>query len=191
MPNDARFVPFGRVGRPHGLRGECRLFLFHPASPLTPALANTAGLRLVAPGRDPVPCRVTSVRGSAAEFAIVQFDTILSRDAIAEWTHAILEVPSHVFPPLDDGEFYAWQLAGLTLVDEDGEPVGEVIEWADFGGGDLLAIRYRGREEFVPFAEPWIGDVDLERRTIVFRPLDLFDDEERQPKGQRGRGEPS
>lgn len=186
MAASDRWVAFGRIGRPHGLRGECRFFPFRKESPLLDDLSAFADVRLIHPETGERRTRLVALRGASAEFRIATIEGITSRDAVESWTHAVVEVPAHVFPPAEDDEFYAWQLRGLTLVLESGEKVGEVLDLTNFGGGDLLAVRYRGREEFVPFAEPWIGAIDRDARTCVLRPEGLLDDDETPPPRSRG-----
>jgi 16S rRNA processing protein RimM len=76
-------------------------------------------------------------------------------------------VPQHVFPPLSDDEWYAYQLKGLSVLDRSARSqIGVVVGLVDFGAGDLLEVRVRGKNYYLPFAEPYVGDVDLEEGTV-------------------------
>jgi len=56
--------------------------------------------------------------------------------------------------PLGEGEFWAHELEGMLVVDEDGRPLGEVEEVLCRPAQDLLVIRGEGGEEHqVPFGK--------------------------------------
>ena len=44
----------------------------------------------------------------------------IDRDAIDRFRHAILQVPEDALPELPEGEYYRFQLIGLTVVDREG-----------------------------------------------------------------------
>jgi len=160
---DDVWVGFGRVGRPHGLRGELR---FHPFNTETRHLDELERVRL-AFDDERVEMRVRGVRRGAAALLLSLYG-VSTRDDASRWSGATVEVPAETFEPLDEGEYYGYQLEGLVVVDEKGDRVGSVVEYTNFGAGDLLLIRTdSGREEYLPFADPYVGEIDLERGTVV------------------------
>ncbi len=75
--------------------------------------------------------------------------------------------------PLGEGEFWAHELEGMLVVDEDGRPLGEVEEVLCRPAQDLLVIRGEGGEEHqVPFVEAFIKCVDPAGRTITVRVIE-------------------
>ncbi len=68
-----------------------------------------------------------------------------------------------------DGEFYFDDLIGLSAVDPDGKPIGEVVGVNNFGAGDLLEVRLAGKKqtEYVSFTHDFVPDVDMEARRVV------------------------
>lgn len=166
-PNDT-LIPVGRLGKPHGLRGQLTLHLHHPdsdriwkAKELT--LRDGAGDRIV---------RVERLE-RVTKGGIVSLAGCTSREAADALVHAEVLVPSSFFPPLAEGEgFYAFQLEGLTALSETGEKVGVVATLTSFGAGDILVVDVPGDSWLLPFAEPYVGQVDLVARTVVVRPLE-------------------
>jgi 16S rRNA processing protein RimM len=68
--------------------------------------------------------------------------------------------------PLARGEFYVADLSGCRAIGPSG-PAGVVVAVVDAGGGDMLEVqRPDGRRVFVPFRDRFVGDVDVESRTI-------------------------
>lgn len=156
------WVLFGKLGRPHGLRGELRLFLLHEASPHLDLLD---AVRLEGEAGT-LETRIVNLR-RGTKSPLVRLDGIAGREDAERWVHAKLWVPTEVFPETDEGEFYGWELQGLEVVDAEGRRVGKVRALRDFGAGDLLEIRVRGRDVFVPFAEPYVLEVDIEAGRVV------------------------
>lgn len=79
----------------------------------------------------------------------------------------VLLVPREFAAPLSSDEWYIKDLVGLSLIDADGNDIGEVlsvIETAD----DLLEIRRSDGSRFMlPFRKQFVGEPDLTSRTIV------------------------
>lgn len=160
MP-EADWVRFGTLGRAHGLKGEIRFFPLHADSEFV-ADADTVEVRHQAASRR---LKVTRARMGGGKW-LLQLEGIRFRDqaeALVGWE---LWVPATLFPQPEDGEFYGYQLQGLRVVDPSGEEVGEVLALVDFGAGDLLEVRIGRQEIYVPFAEPYVGEIDLEHGTV-------------------------
>lgn len=84
-------------------------------------------------------------------------------------------VPRDSGAPLTDNEWYLSDLVGLSLVDVNGTTLGEIIgiiESAD----DLLEIRKPDGNSFlVPFRSRFVGEPDIENRTLVLTALWLME----------------
>ena len=95
----------GRVGRPHGLDGS-----FHVAQPTPQLLALGSSLRVG--GRDTEVVR----RAGTDERPILRLALAADRDAIAALRGQELLAPRGAAPELADGEFWADDLEGCTVV---------------------------------------------------------------------------
>lgn len=166
---DPDWIEWATTGRPHGVRGEIRLFLHNPDSG---ANARVRSVRIVAPDGRTLLTDVASLRPGPRS-AIARFEQIPDRDAAEAWKNSAVEVRADVFPELDDDEWYAFELEGLSAVRPDGSAYGVVDTLTDFGAGPLLAIRRGGDVEFLPFAAPYVGEVDREAGTVVVDPTDF------------------
>lgn len=166
---DEEWIEWATTGRPHGVRGEIRLFLHNPDSDALDAIER---VRLVRDDGTALDSRLLSLR-PGPKAAIARFEHVDGRDGADAWKNAAVHVLASVFPELDDDEFYGFELEGLVALRPDGTRYGVVDALTDFGAGDLLVIR-RGRDvEFLPFAEPYVGEIDLDARTIVVDPTDF------------------
>ena len=79
-----------------------------------------------------------------------------------------LAVPESERVPLEDDEFYDWELQGCEVRTVEGEQLGRVTEVLRTGGVELLAVEgERGREYLIPLAEEICVEIDVARKTIT------------------------
>ena len=172
----------GRIGRPHGIRGEVTVEVRTDE----PDHRFRRGARLdTVPPRPgaAVPATLT-VAGSRWHQGrlLIDFEEVGDRDAAEGLRNVVLMV--EVDPrarPEDPEEFYDHQLTGLTaVVSGTEERVGEVTEVLHSGAQDLLVVRRDdGREVLVPFVSALVPQVDLlAGRLLVVDQPGLLDPEE-------------
>lgn len=155
----------GRIGRPHGVRGE-----------VTVEVRTDDPERRFAPGAvlatDPSsagPLTVSSKRWHSG-ILLLRFEGVDDRDAAERLRNTWLVIDSaDVEPPEDPDEFYDHQLIGLSVVTVEGEAVGEVTDVLHHGQ-DLLVVRHAGREVLVPFVKALVPEVDLAAGRLVIDP---------------------
>jgi 16S rRNA processing protein RimM len=162
------YLVVGRIGKPHGLRGEVSVEPRTDEPERRFAAGATVGTRRDRPGdRDG---RTLTVRGHRWHSGrlLLTFEEIADRDAAEEARGTLLVVP--VDPderPEDPEEFYDHQLVGLTVVTPDGATVGRLKEVVHGTAQDLLVVDVDGREVLVPFVSTLVPDVDLAGGLIV------------------------
>jgi 16S rRNA processing protein RimM len=145
-------VKVGKVGRPHGLDGA-----FFVEEPSDDGRWFEKGARLLAGGAD---AEVVIARRGAGGRPVIRLDRPVPRGTT-------LEVPRSALPPTAEGEFYAFELVGLEVLEEGGRVLGRVEavhpgpanDSLDLGGGVLL-----------PLVEACIREVDLEGERILVAP---------------------
>ena len=151
------------MGRPAGLDGSMHVQLHNPASQVL-----QRGPRLIL--RLDALETAFSVEGArrAGKSWVLRLCGVLDRDAAASWTGAAVLAPrSELRLQRADGEWFAFELEGLTAILKDGTTIGIVKAIANFGAGDLLVIqRSSGDDWILPFAEPFVGAVDLAARSV-------------------------
>jgi 16S rRNA processing protein RimM len=160
-------VVVGRVGRPHGIKGEVSVEVRtdDPERRLAPGMTlrtepTAAGPLTIAAGR------VHSGR------LLLTFEGYPDRTA-AERLRGVLLV-ADVDPgerPEDPEEFYDHQLVGLAVRTVAGEDVGTLDEVLHLPGQDVLAVRRPGGDEvLVPFVHQIVPVVDLDAGEVVVDP---------------------
>jgi 16S rRNA processing protein RimM len=157
-------VAVGRIGRPHGIRGEVSVELWTDEPERR--FAAGAQLQVRRPAGGPAPAQPTLTVAATRwhqERLLVRFTELPDRNA-AEAARG-LDLLIAVSPdehPEDPEEFYDHQLIGLTVATTDGVDVGVVSEVMHSGAQDLLVVRRDGRDDaLVPFVSALVPEVDL------------------------------
>jgi 16S rRNA processing protein RimM len=159
---DEGFIAVGRVLAPFGLKGELRV------QPLTDNPGRFAPKSRLWAGDQ----KVTIIASREAQNAIfIKLKGYADRTSVARFHHALLQVPESELPTLEEGEFYRYQLIGLTVVDRDGGVLGTLEEIIETGANDVYRVRRDdGTDLLLPALDDVVVQVDLEARTIVVDP---------------------
>jgi len=140
-------VSIGRVGRPHGIDGA-----FFIERPSEDACWWRVGSRFLAGGEE---VEVVAARRSSGR-PVIRLDRAVERGAL-------LEVEREALPPTDDDEYYAFQLIGLEVVEENGRALGTVADVIPGVANDVLEVG----GHLLPMVEDCIRAVDLEAGRIT------------------------
>jgi 16S rRNA processing protein RimM len=164
-------IVVGRVGRPHGIRGEVVIGVrtdepdlrFAPGATVEAGPDDSgAGERLT----------VASARWHSGHL-LVAFAGVTDRTAAAELTGSWLSVDSSQLPETGDpDEFRDYELIGLSVRTCAGDPVGVVTDVLHYGQ-DLLVVRRAdgpGDECLVPFVKAIVPEVDTSAGVVVIDP---------------------
>jgi 16S rRNA processing protein RimM len=159
-------VTVGRIGRPHGIRGDVVVGVRTDE----PELRFAKGSRL---DTDPVgigPLVVAGTKWHSGEL-LVRFEGIADRDAAAELRGSWLLVDAALIAPPDDpDEFNDTDLIGLSVRTVSGTEVGTVDDVLH-SGQDVLVIRAEGHGNvMVPFVLPLVPEVDVKAGFLVIDP---------------------
>jgi 16S rRNA processing protein RimM len=162
-------VVVGRIGKPHGIRGEVTLDVRTDEPERRFAPGTT--LRAEAPaGADRRPSSLTVTRARWHQSTLlVTFEELGDRNAAEAARGTVLHATlAHDETPEDPEEFYDHQLIGLDVVDLDGSPLGTVKALVHGSAQDLLTVRTPdGRDALVPFVSALVPEVDLAAGRIV------------------------
>ena len=171
--NSPQLIAVGRIGKPVGLRGMCRVFPM--GSVLTDA---TYPMTLqCGRGRNQQQVELTECKPAGKEMLKVQFAGITSREAVDLLKNNYLYVPVDELPEVDSNEYYFYQLKDLRVVDDTGAEVGKVVEVYNFPTSDALEISLlsNGEKVLYPFRSETIVSVSLEDGVVTIKKEFLLD----------------
>jgi 16S rRNA processing protein RimM len=159
-----------RIGAPHGVRGEVKLWSF-TADP-----AAVAGYGPLESQDGTLRFEIEALR-PAKDHLVARLSGVRDRDAAQRLTNVDLYVPRERLPVPAPEEFYHADLIGLRAENRDGTALATVVGIHDFGAGDLLELRAAGASSTVlmPFTAETVPVVDIAGgRVVIDPPQDLF-----------------
>ena len=181
-------VIVGRIGRPHGIRGELVIGVRTDEPDLRFAVGAVLDVHAQpdpAETGDGHTLTVVRARWHSGQL-LVTFEGITDRTAAGELTGSWLSVDSGQLPrTADPDEFRDHELIGLSVRTPDGGLVGVVTDVLHHGQ-DLLVIKRAdgGDEEYlVPFVKAIVPEVDVDAGLLVIDPPPGLLDPEPPPFG--------
>jgi 16S rRNA processing protein RimM len=141
-------VQIGKVGKPHGIDGA-----FFVEQPSADERWWKTGARFLAGGAE---VEVVAHRRSSGR-PVVKLDRAVERGAT-------IEVERDALPPTEEDEYYAFELVGLPVVEENGRELGSVKAVTTGIANDVLELD---SGVLLPMIEDCVQHVDLAGRRIV------------------------
>ncbi len=171
-----RLVALGRVVGVHGLKGMVRVGFPGRSADLDPGTFMALGEFLVGG----VPFLVLNAALGRGH-VLVKLAGIDSRAEAEPLVGREVQGEARRFPELDDGEYYWFQLLGLSVVHAgDGTVLGVLAEIWPTGAHDVYVVRQEKREVLLPAVEEIIQEIDLKEGVVKVWPppglLDLYAD---------------
>ncbi len=168
----SNLILMGMIGKPKGVKGEVWIYTY-TAQPKDiadyGALYDDAGRRIS-----------ISIRQIKSPQVVATIDGVNDRDAAMLLRGVKLFTRRDQLPPLAAGQFYLADLIGMDAVDRDANPIGVVVDVANYGAGDIVEIKRQGQKELLclRFAADHIIDVDLVNRRIKISIPDFIETRE-------------
>lgn len=154
------YLSVGFLRRPHGVKGEIVMDV-HTDFPER----MKSGRKLFI-GEERQPVTLTSVRPHQSGL-LVKFKGVETPEQAGKFRKQWVYVKKSDLPPLSEGQLYQFELLGFRVVDEDGNPLGELVEILETGANDVYVVRDdSGREILLPNIPSVILDLEPASRTM-------------------------
>ena len=178
LPEDA--VELGGLAAPWGGKGWFKVHA-HSASP--EALFHARDWYLLPSSKPPrsvggkppaAPLFTGCVRVRIREIKphgdgiVAQIQGVDDRNITESLQGSRIFIPRAKFPPPKKGEFYWVDLLGMSVVNRQGEDLGQVADLLSTGPQTVLVIRHEATdtERLIPFVDAYIDAVDQPERRI-------------------------
>ena len=163
LPDGA--VAVGRVIRPHGSDGTLRVQSLSD----NPARFQV-GSNLTVAGQTHA---VADFRELPGGYALLRLEGLESVDGVRPLAGEWLIAPEEPVPDLPPGEYYHYQLVGLTVVTDQGEDLGTLQEVLVTGSNDVYVVQSEaGAEILLPAVSQVIKQVDLSAGRMLVHLID-------------------
>ncbi|MGA1845160.1 MAG: ribosome maturation factor RimM [bacterium] len=166
MREAAELIAIGRVVRPHGIDGTLKVV------PVTDFPQHFECLEEVFLVKD----RTARATVREARFhqgcVLLKVDLCCNRSDAESWIGAEVAIRERDLWPLEEGEYYQFQIEGLAVFTEEGEFLGRVSGIIQTGSNDVYVVREGTREYLIPAIRQVIRSIDLKKGRIIVHLLD-------------------
>lgn len=159
--NQPSHLVIGRILTPHGIKGEVATQV------LTDFPDRFGLLQTVYLGDELDPAVIESHRFNNKR-AILKLAGYDDRDQAQTLRGKVVHIPLEEAMPLDEDEYYVYEMVGLEVWTTEGEFLGSVDEILFTGANDVYVVRNGDREVLIPAISDVVKNVDIiERRVTV------------------------
>ena len=166
---EPRYLVVGRILRPHGVRGELRVEVitgyperleqhrfFYLAAQDSPESVQR------------YPVEKSRLRGKVILLKLGGYD---DRNAAEALRGMLVLIPIDEAAPLEEGEYYHFQIVGLAVETETGHPLGRVVGVLETGANDVYVVHGSLGEVLVPAIEEVVLEINPEAGRMVVHVL--------------------
>ena len=161
-------VTIGKVGAAHGIHGERRII------PLTDFTERFASMKEVMVGDELLHIESCKYH---KQYVLMKFKEYPVREDAMRLTGRLLTVDRSEAAPLSEGEYYTFDIIGLTVYDASGKELGQVENVLRTGSNDVYQIRrVDGGELLIPALKAVVKEIDIAGgRMVIDMPEEISD----------------
>ncbi len=159
-------LAIGFLRRPHGVQGEIIMDV-HTDFP-----ERVKPGRKVLVGEKHQPLTFDTVRPHG-DGLLVSFRGVDTPEDAGRFRNQWVYVKASDVPPLPEGQYYQYELIGLDVVEDNGNPLGKLVEIMETGANDVYVVRDEsGKEILLPVIPSVILNRDMDRRLLTVHLLE-------------------
>ncbi len=159
---ESLLVAIGKVTKPHGILGALKVL----------AYGETLGELVAGETLFWIDCGVrrqltlASLRAQNRVW-IAQFEEVCSREQAEKLSGEDIFIDGEQLPGLPEGEYYQFQLIGLSVETKEGKPLGTLSSVLETGSNDVYVVEGEGGEVLIPAIEEIVIEVDLASGKVI------------------------
>lgn len=165
--NKSDFISFGKIVKPHGIKGELKLFLYNEDSNILKDKINI----WIEIDDCLTSFELLSIRGD--KFKIVKLENINSRDNAKLFSKKEFFISRNDFPDIESDNFYINDIINFRVLDNN-KDLGYVYDVFSLPGGNVMGINYNGKEILVPLVEKYIQFFDFDKKRVGLKNIEEF-----------------
>lgn len=164
-------VIIGKIGAPHGVRGDVRVI------PLTDFPDRFHQLKMVYTD-DGAKLTVESARFHK-QFVLVKFRGIDTMNEAELLRGKLIKVRREDAVVLPEGHYYFFDIIGLSVFTETGEHLGDIADILQTGSNDVyIAERKNEKPLLIPALKEVVLQIDIPGKKMIVRLQEEWDDHE-------------
>lgn len=162
MSTPEDWVIVGRFGRPHGIKGFITVYSF--TEPNDNILSYNDWHICLNKSWQPIKLLSVQVHNKAI---VAQIEGFPERESVARLTNIEIAVSRDQLAPLAPGEYYWHQLVGMTVINQQEQVFGKVVEVMPTGSNDVLVVEGEKRHLIPYLPGQFVLNIDDKSQTIT------------------------
>lgn len=177
-PIESEYLQIGYIARPHGVNGVVLIY----SDISTPQLFDNMDLVYLQDTRgDLVPARIESVRVQEKDQRLlffVKFEHVTDRNQAEQLKNRVVYAERNKAAHLVEDEDTTDDYTSFRIIDENGQPAGEVTGMIDSPAHPVLEVVTRnGNQLLIPLVDEYIRSIDEDAHIIRCQNLSQLTDE--------------
>lgn len=160
-------LPFGKISRIHGKKGELKIVPFSRRSDSLLKLKRLYIKKNL--NEEPTEYIISKVR-TQNNSSIIELRDIHTFEEAKRLKGSIVMVDKGDLPELHENEYYAYQLIGLKVITNEGFYIGRATNIIDRDPQHILVVENEGKEYLIPMVDTIIREINLDE-SIIISPL--------------------
>lgn len=162
------WVPFGKVTKTHGLKGELKFFPYIGDLKTCREIKHIAFIK----AEDClIEDEIENLRGHEPPF-ILKLKSCHSIEEAQPYCGCEILALRSEFRPMPDEKYYWFDLVGLQVFDQENRFYGHIEEILETGSNDVYVVRDGQHEILLPAIDWVIKSIDIENNKLVFQIVD-------------------
>jgi len=157
------FVTIGTIVRSFGIKGEVKVIplsenphRFKPSSKVF--IRNKKGEQKY--------YTIERIRKNN-KFLYIKFLEVINRNQADALKESDIVIPKTMVETLPDGEYYHFELIGLSVEDHCGKEVGVVTSIEEYPEQVMLVVKKEDKKHLIPIVRAHIKDIDIPNKKII------------------------
>jgi 16S rRNA processing protein RimM len=148
----------GKVLKPQGIKGEVK-FDYYASN-----IDYLKSLKTVYVGKTEYSVKTMNIRNG---FGYISFTTVEDRNQAELLRNLEIWVEESKAPELEDEEYFTDDLVGCTLVNDQNDILGHIVNIEKYGSADVIEIIGKNGQQSFPYVKGLIKSVDFDEKKIV------------------------
>ena len=166
-------IEVGRIVNTHGIKGEIRVMNISDFPDERYAKGNVL---YIEQGSDEEIEVIVNSHRVHKNFHLLTFEGYTNINEVLHFVNHDLFIAMDENDDLGEDTFYFHDIVGLTVVDEEGEHIGEISEIMETGSNDVWIVKRQGKKDLLlPVIDSVILSVDLDEEVVVVHVLEGLD----------------
>lgn len=162
----------GRIVNTHGIRGEVRVLSTTDFEEERFVVGN----KLAAFKKDdkkPTWVTIESMRRHK-NFILLTFEGMHNINLVEPFKEGMLKVTKDQMSDdlLAENEYFFHEIIGCSIVSEEGETIGAVVDILQTGANDVWVVKGAKKEHYIPYIEDIVKEIDVDEKKIVIHVME-------------------